>query len=96
MNTETNIKLEFNLNDMVSVKLTDAGRDELKKQHLELYKYRNTIPEFEPPKEDESGYSEWQLWDLMSKFGKKIYLGGPNMFDLNILITFENGTKCTI
>jgi hypothetical protein len=81
------MKIEFNINEYVKVKLTDAGRKELKKQHTDLYsRYHQTIPEYQPPKEDEEGYSKWQLWHLMSTFGDKLYLGCPNMFELDIRI----------
>ncbi len=43
------------------------------------------LPKYTPPKEDEDGWSEWQLWTLMEAFGKHTH---PD-FDLCFEPTIE-------
>lgn len=64
--------IEFNINEHVLIKLTDAGRKILEAQHAKLYAPAH-VP-YTPPKEVD-GWSEWQLWDLMSTFGPCMHLG---------------------
>jgi len=70
----------FNINDYVKVKLTDYGRE----------KYREFWNKFGLKalklKEDENGYTSFQMWDLMQVFGSHMRLGGRNCFDLDIVI----------
>lgn len=61
--------LPLNLNKMVKARLTDHGRAILEAQSLAV-----GTP-YTPPKEDAEGWSEWQLWDLMSRFGEDLYNG---------------------
>jgi len=64
--------IQINMNDYVYVKLTQAGKDELKEQY---YSYKNKklgsgIPTiYQPPPEDSEGWSKWQFHDIMSKLG---------------------------
>lgn len=58
--------IKFNINNYIDIKLTDIGRDELKRQHLAFFGDR--VP-YESPNEDSEGYSRWQLWDIMNKLG---------------------------
>ena len=69
--------LEFNINDTVKVKLTEHGHDLLCKQHYALWEdvEHNKRPVYNPPKEDEEGWSTWQLWVLMNAFGAHLYNG---------------------
>ena len=62
--------MKFNINNDVKVKLNDKGRK---------------ITNF-TVKEDKDGWSKWQLWDLMSTFGKYISLGCATPFDTEIEI----------
>ena len=64
--------MKFNINNLVKVKLTDQGKRILGNIPLSL------------PEEDESGWSEWQLWHLMSVFGNDIYNGCILPFEINI------------
>ena len=77
--------IEFNLNDYVYVKLTDAGRAELKRQHDDLLlhypRYTNL---YTPPKEDDDGFSKFQGWILISKLGHLMYMGCPPPFEIDI------------
>lgn len=77
----------FNVNDYVLVKLNEIGRDILR----ELDAERNRrYPDFDwgssLPEEDEEGWSKWQLWELMKKFGPHITLGRRTPFETAIRI----------
>lgn len=69
-------------NDYVRVKLTDYGRQVLRKQHEELQAaYPKTpISGDGVPNEDADGWSKWQLWWLMHKLGGT-GTGAPIPFD---------------
>lgn len=78
----------FNINDLVRVKLTQHGKDVLKKKHYEFFKKYN-IPDrpYVPKKEDSKGWSEWQLWCLMSDFGGDVItIAGELLFETTIEI----------
>lgn len=81
--------MKFNINNYVRVKLTEAGINHLKDTHQRYWKETGKIFKFEP-KIDENGYTEFQLWDLISVFGTKIYNGSDLMFETEIEIP-ENG-----
>ena len=83
--------MEFNINNNVKVKLTDFGRKILQDQHDELYnRIQIKKPEFNPPKEDKDGWSNWQLWVLMERFGEYIHIGVSNApFETTIIIDDE-------
>jgi len=75
--------MKFNVNDYVRVKLTEAGRLHILQEHKALYD-RLQLPagDYSPlPKEDEEGWSTFQLWVLMSRFGSMIEVGvwGDNL-----------------
>lgn len=78
--------MKFNINDKVKVRLTDKGRDELRAQYEDLQLFCTSIRPYQEPVEDAQGYSEWQLWDLMSRFGDLMCCGGDLYFDLEIII----------
>jgi transcriptional accessory protein Tex/SPT6 len=89
---------KFNINDTIKVKLTDYGKESLRKDYddfLErvrsLVEDKEYVPfEFRLPKEDKEGYSEWQMWDLINKLGKYIGLGFTDMpFETTILLSKE-------
>ena len=75
------------MNETVSVQLTDVGRQILHNQHAELNKF---IPQdrckWSMPREDEDGWSKWQMWVLMETFGQHMSMTGDNPFNLNIRI----------
>lgn len=81
--------IEFNINHYVCVKLTEEGREELKRQHEELY---SVLPErlrdttFTPKKEDSDGWSKWQMWSLMNTFGHMVRIGVKQPFETTIKI----------
>lgn len=89
------MKIEFNINEIVRVKVTPAGWKRIEQSYNELYaNYKKLIyPEFEIPpyenhyKADEEGYTEFQLWKFMAEFGPHIHMGQHEaFFDYNILI----------
>ena len=75
---------EFNINDTVMVRLTDYGKAKHRESHEKFYKQLGMNVEYMAPKEDEDGWSKWQLWDLMSEFGQHISLGGRVPFETTI------------
>jgi hypothetical protein len=75
--------MKFNINYYVRVKLNDHGRSIHRKNFDKIFLNHSTI-EYRPPKEDEDGYSKFQLWDLMREFGEYMGLGLDNPFDTEI------------
>lgn len=80
----------FNINDYVLVRLTDHGRAVHRRQHELLLGHlreseRDKFP-YVPPKEDEGGWSTWQLWSLMSTFGPHIWMTAEPCFATTIEI----------
>ena len=78
--------MKFNINDTVKVRLTDIGRDELRAQYEDLQMHATSLLPYQPPVEDENGYSTWQLWVLMQKFGDLMCNGGDLYFEPEIEI----------
>lgn len=79
--------MEFNVNDKVRVRLTHHGRDILRGIVAD---YRQKHPKanalFLFPQESDDGWSEWQLWELMSTFGEHCYNGCEVPFETTINI----------
>lgn len=89
--------MKFNLNNNVKVKLTQIGRDELKRQHIELYTSLGQPEEpYIPKKEDKEGWSTFQMWSLMNKFGNMIGMGISQPFETVIEIIEIPPTKSLI
>ena len=72
--------IRINLNEPVKVKLTDLGKE----LYYHQYDRTNHIagrticnPRF--PKEDENGYTEFQLWCFMELYGEHIGMTMPNV-----------------
>lgn len=77
----------FNINNFVYVKLTEKGKQELRRQAKELQKEIPQIKHYyELPKEDEDGWSKWQLHVLMKTFGHMMQLGMDMPFDADIVV----------
>lgn len=85
----------FNVNEHVRVRLTDLGRAELRRQREELIAYydakgatgvRAMLASDPVPAEDAAGWSEWQLWQLMSSLGPLCGNGLPLAFETTIEI----------
>lgn len=77
----------FNINNWVKVKLTEEGLDLLEQSHYDLYESIGKPPrEWVKPVVDENGYSKFQMWDLMNKFGKYTTLGSKlHIVDVRLL-----------
>ena len=80
--------MRFNLNDYVMVRLNDKGKKILKEQHDKLYARLpvEALRKYRPPKEDENGYSKWQLWTLMNELGHACFIGFDPPFETEIII----------
>ena len=78
--------MKLNINEYVKVKLTDKGRAIHKKQYEELFASCPELMNYRPPREDADGWSKWQLWDLMQRFGPHISLGVEVPFETEIEI----------
>lgn len=77
----------FNINQHVSVQLTDKGcrihREEYDK--LMAFYGREIFP-YRPPVEDANGWSKWQMWTLIEAFGSHIGMGFDPPFNTEIRI----------
>ena len=80
--------MHFNINDTVKVQLTERGREILKRQYEEAVERCPALKQFlyEKYKEDAEGWSEWQLWDLMFRFGQHMNQSGDPPFKTVIRI----------
>lgn len=83
--------VKFNVNDNVRVRLTDRGRaihrDRFRKLNAVLP--LNANYKYTPPKEDNEGWSTWQMWNLMSIFGDYLGQGQELPFETTIEIVLE-------
>jgi hypothetical protein len=70
----------FNINDHVWVKLTDHG-GEVYRAHF--------VGENVPLLFGHEGYARFQMWQLMSIFGKAMYNGGPLVFETEIVLASD-------
>ena len=75
-------KIAINLNDRIKVKLTDLGKD--------IYYHRfdclnehfgREICKPSYPKEDEDGYTSFQLWHFIELYGGYIGMTKPNVIE---------------
>jgi hypothetical protein len=84
-------RIPFNVNDGVRIKLNDIGREILRQQNIEFVE--RSSGKFWPsmPKEDADGWSEWQLWDVMHRFGDHMRLGMVVPFETAIEIIVREG-----
>ncbi len=77
--------ISININDRVKVRLTIEGHHVLKNNYEHVFGDTGCLP-YEDPDEDEEGWSEWHLWELMSKFGKRTFMGAPQLFKENAIV----------
>lgn len=75
--------MKFNINFYVRVKLTDEGRRIHRENWDKLFSLKPGF-EYRPPKEDEDGWSKFQLWELMREFGESVGCGMECPFDTEI------------
>jgi hypothetical protein len=86
------VEVKFNINDYVKVKLTKAGREELKRQHEELKLTFPKLSEWQERKIDADGYSRFQMHDLMSSLGILLTPCRELPFDTEIIIEVSTPT----
>ncbi len=84
--------MRFNVNHNVRVKLTDRGRECLEGNHKTLFRKRQFPPPYQPPEEDEDGWSTWQLWVLMEQLGPHVHNGLDVPFETEIEILTDQST----
>jgi hypothetical protein len=88
-NEFTRVKMKsFNINETVKVRLTKYGKELHKKQWVDFWNSVGRLNEnpYTPPEEDENGYVQFQMWDLMEKFGNHCGLCRELAFETVILI----------
>ena len=78
----------FNINETVKVRLTEYGKKLHKQQWVDFWNSVGRLNEnpYTPPEEDENGYVQFQMWDLMEKFGNHCGLCRELAFETVILI----------
>ena len=77
------MKIEFNINDWVEVKLTRYGQDihyDDFQQHFEKLGWK-----YSPPLQDSEGWSKWQFWSFMQLFGPYISLVDPPFTNIRLI-----------
>lgn len=80
--------IDFNINNYVFVRLTDYGRECLRKNYDELAShFKGGLPwKFDLPKEDADGWSKWQMHALMDALGKYVGIAKEIPFETTIRI----------
>jgi len=78
--------MKFNINEYVKVRLTEVGRESLRKQHTELFRGYPSPMEYREPEVDAEGFTKFQLWDLMNKLGPGCWNGCQVPFEMEIEI----------
>ena len=74
--------IRINLNETIKVKLTDWGKDIYYHQYDRINQIAGRKickPKF--PKEDENGYTEFQLWVFIELYGEHIGMTLPNVIE---------------
>ena len=88
--------MKFNINNNALVQLTDRGRKLHREDHYSFWHAARPgveAPEYRPPKEDENGWSRWQLWELMQAFGPHISVGSHPPIATEIVIEEDRSQK---
>jgi hypothetical protein len=87
----------FNVNDTVRIKVTAEGRKAIRERTDDLNNFlraRGVEPQnlLKPRdlQEDADGWSEWQMWDVMSTLGEGMKLGAKCTFETNIQIQIDS------
>jgi hypothetical protein len=78
---------KFNFNQLVKVRLKQEGIDILRQQHDEFRsKYKGLRLSPFTINIDDEGYTSFQMWDLMQRFGEYMTLGFDTPFHLDVII----------
>ena len=72
--------IPFNINSYVRIKLTDKGKEVLKKKWKTSY-----LVLYENARKEE-GWFEFQMWNFMEIFGSEMYMGNSLLFETEIQI----------
>ena len=83
--------IRLNLNEPIKVKLTDWGKEIYYHQYDRINQIAGREickPKF--PKEDENGYTKFQLWRFIELYGMHIGMTLPNVIE-PLEIVYENG-----
>lgn len=82
--------IRFNMNDQVKVRLKQRGIDILRQHHDELDKrIRSSGGKGLSPftlRIDDNGYTTFQMWDLMQKFGEHMVMGFEPPFHPDVIV----------
>ena len=78
------VKMKFNIDDTIKIKLTEAGRLDLRRRYKELEKRYASLGHFEMPEEDGEGWSKWSLMELILTFGPTTYQGLTMPFESEV------------
>jgi hypothetical protein len=78
--------VEFNLNDEIYVKLDDKGYQVLADEHNHYFPERKRNADYYREKADINGYTTFQAWEFIEKFGKVTTLSKSGYYNNNIKI----------
>lgn len=78
---------QFNINDIIKVKLTEHGRN-MHAQNYKKYLGENFNKKYYLPAIDKEGFTKYQLWEFMNIFGEHMFNGAEQVIENN-LIYFE-------
>lgn len=74
--------IRINLNESIKVKLTDWGKEIYYHQYDRINQIAGKeICKPQLPKEDENGYTEFQLWCFIELYGEHIGMALPNVIE---------------
>ena len=82
--------IEFNMNETVKVQLTEHGHKIMKANHDKCFAHTKEPFAFKRRKEDDEGWSEWQLWCLFREFGEHTTMGLAPCFSNNIVLVTKS------
>lgn len=71
--------VDYNVNDMVRIKITKTGHDTLEKQHRDLCSQYGIKHKYPIPVVDTEGFTEMPLWTVMQRFGDQMFNGNPDV-----------------
>lgn len=84
----------LNLNDIIKVKLTDAGKDIFYHRFdgfNAICKREMIKPRY--PDVDEDGFTKFQLWHFMDIYGQHMSLIGPTLIEHNNIYICEEDLR---
>jgi hypothetical protein len=97
--------IDFNLNDKILVKLHPIGYEHWMSKCNNVFERAFTVTQNESVKqhikgieyfksrENADGYISFQAWDFMNIFGESIWMGGEQMFDINIKVECKDNSE---